>query len=305
MADVVVIGSINMDVVVQVNNLPKPGETIHGHSIQKFPGGKGANQATALARLGNSVSLVGMVGSDEDGNQLRECLIKNLVDTTCLSSTNTKHTGTAYIIVDQNGHNQIIVISGANSSVDTNFIDKSRQILLNSKLLLMQYEIPMATIAYILSFASDNHIPVVVNPSPYYPIDSELLRKVDYLVLNETELAALLNCEINGVESAKDAALMVIDKGIRHVVITLGSQGAVFCDEKGKVSHSPAYKVEPVDTTGSGDAFIGGFLSGVMKKYSYADSVKLGNAVGALTVTKLGAQSSLPYEYEVSKFIQG
>lgn len=305
MVDVVVVGSLNMDTFIKVEKLPKPGETLHGISIHKFPGGKGANQAIALARLGNSVSMVGKVGNDPDGEKLKQCLNDNGIDASHLSTVNDKPTGSATIVVDRNGNNQIIVFGGANSCVDSEFIEVSKNAFTGTKFLLMQYEIPVYTIEYLIEFASKNHIQVVINPSPYYPIPDSSLRKIDYMILNESEARSMLNTDINTIEQACNSAQQLVQKGIKHVVITLGDQGSVICDRSGTTDCIRPFKVNSVDATGSGDAFIGGFLHGLISHKEFREAVTFANAVGALTVTKMGAQTSLPYRKEVDQFISG
>ena len=304
MVDVAVIGSLNMDTVIEVDALPKPGETINGLSINKFPGGKGANQATVLAKLGRSVSLIGKIGNDENGKELQRCLRANGVDLSNLGISSDKATGSAFIVVDKNGHNQIIVSSGANAEVDVDYIQQNMECIKNARMLLMQYEIPVATVEFIIDFANRNKIPVVVNPSPFSQMTHTDIRQVDYLVLNESEAAAYLGNDVTSIESAKEAVFQIFNFGVKHVVLTLGSQGAVICDENGQIEHLPAMKVTAVDTTGSGDAFLGGFLTGILGQKTYRDAVGFANAVGAITVAKLGAQSSLPDMNEVTKFIE-
>lgn len=303
MADVIVVGSLNTDIVVKVEKLPMVGETMHGLSIRKFPGGKGANQAVALARLGRSVSIIGAVGNDEDGRILQKGLAENKVDYSLLAQSKDYPTGSAVIIVDQHGNNEIIVLRGANNSVDLDCVRKFENASINAKYLLMQYEIPIHTVENLINLASLNHLPVVINPSPYYPIVDELLQKIDYLVLNETEASSMLREKIDSVEQACKAVSKIVLKGVKCAIITLGSQGAVFCEKSGLVSHIPTFKVEPIDTTGSGDAFLAGFLHGLLAEKPIREAVLFANAVGALTVTKLGAQSSLPYLNEVIEFL--
>lgn len=305
MMDVVVVGSLNMDTVVSLERLPEPGETVHGLDLQKFPGGKGANQATALARLGNKVSLVGMVGDDEDGRILRERLIAEGVDDRGVIARESKHTGSAIISVDRNGNNQIIVIGGTNSEVDIPFVEEHREVLSGARYLLMQFEIPLNTVLYLIETAYNNHLPVAINPSPFHPLDEQYLRKIDLMVLNETEAGALLGEQIPSIEKALNAAVAIHRKGVRQVVITLGGQGAVICDHTGQVEHIPTFPVKPVDTTASGDAFLGGLLHGLLEGKTLQQAVTFANAVGALTVTKMGAQASLPSLGEVMDFIKG
>lgn len=303
MSDVVVVGSLNMDTVVSLERLPEPGETVHGLDLQKFPGGKGANQATALARLGDKVSMVGMVGNDEDGRILRERLIAEGVDARGVISQDNRHTGSAIITVDRNGNNQIIVISGTNGEVDIPFVQGRQEILSGAKYLLMQFEIPLETVKYLIDYADRNRTPVAINPSPFHPLDEQYLKKIDLMVLNETEAGSLLGEQIPSVEQALKAALTIHQKGVRQVVITLGGQGAVICDHTGYVEHIPTYPVKPVDTTASGDAFLGGSLHGLIEGKTLKEAVTFANAVGALTVTKMGAQASLPSLGEVEDFI--
>lgn len=303
MVDVVVVGSLNMDTVASLEKLPKPGETVHGLDLQKFPGGKGANQATALARLGNKVRLVGMVGQDEDGRILRERLIAEGVDASCVVLNENKRTGSALIVVDQGGNNEIIVFGGANSEVNIQFIDQHREAFAGAKFLLMQFEIPLETVAFLIDLAYENQLPVVINPSPFYPIKERFFHKIDTLVLNETEASSLLGLSISSVTQALKAAESIHHMGIRQIVLTLGGQGAVICDQTGPAEHLPAFPVQPVDTTASGDAFLGGMLHGLLEGKNLKDAVKFANAVGALTVTKMGAQSSLPSLSEVMTFL--
>ncbi len=304
MTDVIVVGSLNMDIVVRVEKLPVTGETMHGLSLQKFPGGKGANQSTALARLGDSVALIGAVGNDEDGRALVTRLAENQVDTRHLDRLEGSPTGSAVIIVDQNGNNQIIVLRGANACVDVARVKRLESAIRAAKFLLMQFEIPMPTVEHLIDFAARNKIPVVINPSPYYPIAAEILRKIDFLVLNEIEAGFMTGAPITTLEQAKDAACAIFDKGVKHVILTLGDQGAILCHRSGEVEHIPPFKVDAVDTTGSGDAFLAGLLHGLLAEMPIREAVNFANAVGAITVTKLGAQSSLPYLAEVTQFIR-
>ncbi len=304
MKDIVVAGSLNVDIVVTVDKLPRSGETKHGLSIQRFSGGKGANQAVALARLGRSVSMVGGVGEDEGGEILEQGLIENGVDTTCLARSETEPTGQAVIIVDQEGNNQIVVLSGANGCVDRELIDRSEPTLRNARFILAQFEIPIATVMYLIDFAGKHQIPVVINPSPFQPIEEGVLSKIDYLVLNEVEASLMLGSEVTSVSQAKEAACAILERGVKHIIVTLGDRGAVICEAPDSAEHIPDFAVEAVDTTACGDAFLAGLLHGLLEGWSLREAAVFGNAVGALTATRPGAQASLPYLVEVDRFRQ-
>ena len=300
MSDIIVIGSLNADLVVKSPRFPQPGETISGEDLQIIPGGKGANQAVAAARQGVGVAMVGWVGSDSFGPFLLENLKSNQVNTSHVL-VDESATGTAIIVVDANGQNSIVLSPGANGKVTPADVDSAS--FLNAKLLLLQLEIPTPTVLRAAQKARENGLTVILNPAPAKSLPAELLANVDILIPNESELALLTNLPVNDASSAEVAAKELLKLGIKTVIVTLGSKGALFVTST-QVTHIDAYKVSVVDTTAAGDAFIGGFASAMLSGSSLEESVRYGCACGALATTKFGAQPSLPTKEETTRFIK-
>jgi len=299
MPDILVIGSLNADLVVRAPHFPQPGETISGEDLKVIAGGKGANQAVAAARLGANVSMLGRVGNDNFGDFLLDNLKSNHVDTTFIRRDKAS-TGTATIIVDSNGQNSIVLSAGANGKVSTEDIDK---IQTDAKILLLQLEIPLETVLYAARWAKKKNMMVILNPAPARELPDELISLVDVIVPNESELSLLTGLPVTDIASAEDAARALLQRGAKHVILTMGSRGALIVDTYTS-TQVDTFKVDVVDTTAAGDAFIGGFAS-VLDSSSLLDAVRYGCACGALAVTKFGAQPSLPTKEEVDKFIQG
>lgn len=300
MSDIIVIGSLNADLVVKSPRFPQPGETISGEDLQIIPGGKGANQAVAAARQGVGVAMVGRVGSDSFGPFLLENLKSNQVNTSHVL-VDESATGTAIIVVDANGQNSIVLSPGANGKVTPADVDSAS--FLNAKLLLLQLEIPTPTVLRAAQKARENGLTVILNPAPAKSLPAELLANVDILIPNESELALLTNLPVNDASSAEVAAKELLKLGIKTVIVTLGSKGALLVTST-QVTHIDAYKVSVVDTTAAGDAFIGGFASAMLSGSSLEESVRYGCACGALATTKFGAQPSLPTKEETTRFIK-
>jgi len=298
MADVVVVGSLNADLVVKSPRFPQPGETISGDDLRIIPGGKGANQAVAAARQGVKTAMIGRVGSDSFGPFLVENLKSNQVDTSHVLSTDSA-TGTAIIVVDANGQNSIVLSPGANGNVSP--ADADTASFLNSKLLLLQLEIPTPTVLRAAQRAREHGLTVILNPAPAKQLPHELLANVDILIPNESELALLTGLTVTDASSAETAAKEILKQGVQTVIVTLGSKGALLVTDS-QVTHVNTYKVDVVDTTAAGDAFIGGFASAMLSGKSLEDSVRYGCACGALATTKFGAQPSLPTKAEVERF---
>ncbi|MCK6584559.1 MAG: ribokinase [Anaerolineales bacterium] len=297
--DVVVVGSLNADLVVKSPRFPQPGETISGEDLQIIPGGKGANQAVAAARQGIGVSMIGRVGSDSFGPFLVENLKSNRVDTSHVLPDESA-TGTAIIVVDANGQNSIVLSPGANGKVTPVDVDSAS--FLNSKLLLLQLEIPTPTVLHAAQKAREYGMSVILNPAPAKPLPGELLANVDILIPNESELSLLTGKPVNDASTAETAAKEILKQGVKTVIVTLGDKGALLVTGK-QVTRVGAYQVNVVDTTAAGDAFIGGFASAVLGGKSLEESVRYGCACGALATTKFGAQPSLPTKEEVERFI--
>lgn len=297
--DVIVVGSLNADLVVKSPRFPQPGETISGEDLQIIPGGKGANQAVAAARQRVKTAMLGRVGSDSFAPFLVDNLKANKVDTSRVI-VDSSATGTAIIVVDANGQNSIVLSPGANGKVSPADVDSAS--FSNSKLLLLQLEIPTPTVLHAAQQARANGLTVILNPAPAKPLPAELISTVDILIPNESELSLLTGLPVNDVASAEKAAKEILKQGVKTVIVTLGSKGALLVTST-QVKQVDTYKVKVVDTTAAGDAFIGGFASAMLSGKSLEDSVRYGCACGALATTKFGAQPSLPTKEEVEKFI--
>ena len=313
MLDVLVIGSLNADLVVRAPRFPQPGETISGDDLLTIPGGKGANQAVAAARQGAQVAMVGRVGSDSFGPFLVENLKSNNVDTSHILKTESA-TGTAIIVVDANGQNSIVLSAGANGNVNFQDVDSAP----DAKILLLQFEIPMDVVLHAARRYKAKGTTVILNPAPACKIPEELLTLIDILIPNESELAALANMPVNDSASAELAAKELLERGVKTVIVTMGSKGALLVTGV-QVTQVDTYKIDVVDTTAAGDAFIGGFTSKLLASSLESGSllpddiqqlaaglqsaVRYGCACGALAATKFGAQPSLPNKEEVETFM--
>jgi len=298
MPDILVVGSLNADLVVRAPRFPQPGETISGEDLQVIPGGKGANQAVAAARLGANVSMLGRVGKDNFGDFLLDNLKSNHVDSQFVQRDDAS-TGTATIIVDGNGQNSIVLSAGANGKVSPADIESAS--FFHHKLLLLQLEIPTLTVLRAAQRAKENHMVVILNPAPAKEIPDELIALTDFIIPNETELSLLTGMDVSDIPSTEKAAHILLQRGAKNVIVTLGSKGALIVD-KNTSKQVDTYAVNVVDTTAAGDAFIAGFAS-VLDSSSKLDAVRYGCACGALATTKFGAQPSLPTKEEVEAFL--
>lgn len=304
MNKICVIGSMNMDMVLNVKNLPKRGETLLVNNMQKVPGGKGANQAVAAKRLGCDVDMIAQIGEDDNGRILLQCLQDDGINTEYVFKDKIKPTGVAIITVDENGDNSIAVVSGANMSLTLEHVKKAEEIIKKCDVVISQFETPIDTTIKTFKIAKENGAITILNPAPANKISDELLRVTDVIVPNETEAFELTNVEVKDLESAKKAAEIFLNRGVGNVIITLGEKGAAIVTKE-KAELIKAYKVEAVDTTAAGDSFIGAVASKLSKveKVDYETikkAVIFGNKVSSIAVTKKGAQISLPYINEVS-----
>ncbi len=297
-----VVGSINLDLVASADRIPQVGETVTGRSFTTFFGGKGANQAVAVARLGYPVSMVGSVGDDAFGTQLRNGLEQAGVDTKFVGTV-AGSSGTALITTGPNGENSIVVVPGANGQLTPQVLERAAPVLKQAGFILAQLEIPLETVEYLAEFAERHQIPFMLDPAPARELPESLLRKVSWLTPNETETQGLLRTELHDDEQrAHAAADQLCSRGVKNVVLKLGSRGCLIARGSQPKQRVPAFTVDAVDTTAAGDAFNAGLAVGLLRGYSALDSAVFASAVAAISVTRPGAQPSMPSGDEVEKF---
>jgi ribokinase len=289
-----------MDLVITTPKIPKIGETVIGCGFMTAPGGKGANQAVAAARLGGNVGMIGCVGDDLFGRNLIDNLRNNGVNTDNIKIIKNQPTGVAVITIYK-GNNSIIVNPGANGQLSAMDIEKAENIIKESTIVVIQLEIPLSAVERAIQIANKHHVKVLLNPAPAAKLSDTLLSMVDIITPNESECEQLTGVSIRSVEHAKFAVEKLINKGIKTAVVTLGSNGAVYNSTKG-IRHKSAYKVEAVDTTAAGDSFTGALAVSLSKGENIDTAVEFASIVGMLTVTKMGAQTSLPLLEEVERF---
>ncbi len=305
MPHIVVVGSLNMDLVVEVPTIPQPGETVLGKNFNTFPGGKGANQAVAAARLGAQVSLIGRVGRDAFGEQLLAAAQVEGIDVSHVGRDEAAATGVAMISVDEAGQNSIAVASGANFRLGADHVRQAWAALNDVDLLVMPLETPPASIAAAVSLANATKVPVVLNPAPARALPAGLLAGVHVLVPNEPETAQLTGMPVGTEVESGAAARRLLSLGVGSVVLTLGSRGALVLDGKtGNSSLLPAFRVDVVDTTAAGDAFVAGLAVALGEGQTLVAAARFANATGALAATRLGAQASMPSRTEVESLLE-
>ncbi len=302
---IVVVGSINLDLVARADHLPQHGETIVGTSFNTFNGGKGANQAVAVARLGYPVSMVGNVGDDGFGPQLRKAMGDAGVDTTFVSSV-PGSSGVALITTGQHGENNIVVVPGANGLLTPQLVEKASAALQGAGFLLAQLEIPLETVEYLAMFAARCGVPLMLDPAPARELSATLLRNVTWITPNETEAQALLKAPI---DSEDDAAIFAaVDQlsalGAENVLLKLGPRGCAMSERGQPKQRIPAFQVHAGDTTAAGDAFNAAFAVGLLRGQTALQSAVFASAAAAISVTRAGAQPSLPTAIEVEELLQ-
>jgi ribokinase len=298
---ILVIGSFMMDLVVRTGRAPAGGETLIGSSFARFPGGKGANQAVAASRLGSSVVMAGMLGQDSFGEEMRDVMEREQIDTRYIKTENRYSTGIGSIVLEENGQNRIIVVPGANLSYSAQDVEQLEPVIRTADMLVMQLEMDIAVIEKAAEIAQCHKVPVILNPAPARPLSDDLLRKVTYLTPNETELGIITGRTIESVEDCEEAAKTLLEKGVRHVIVTLGEKGALSADSSGML-RVPGYPVKAVDTVAAGDSFNGALACQLIRGMPLPEAIRFANAVGALTVTREGAIPSLPTLEEVEQF---
>jgi ribokinase len=298
-ANVVVVGSLNMDLVTRAERLPRPGETLAGESFATVAGGKGANQAVAAARLGARVAMIGCVGADAYGVQLREALKGERVDCQAVTSIEGVSTGVALIVVDASSQNAIVIVAGGNGKLTPEAVMQADNLFLAADVVICQLEVPQATVEHTLRRARALGKTVILNPAPATgPLPADWYASIDYLIPNESEAAALSGLPVVSLETAKVAAKRLLGLGVGKVIITLGEQGSLFADARG-FEHFPAQRVRALDTTAAGDTFVGGFAAALVQGKSEREAIAFGQAAASLSVTRAGAQPSIPYLDEV------
>ncbi len=303
MPNLVVVGSLNMDLVVRAPHLPCPGETILGRDFMTVPGGKGANQTVAAAKLGSAVHLVGRVGGDDFGRAVRANLRAVGADDAYVSTEESTATGIAIIEVEDSGQNTIVVAPGANAHVARADVDAARSTIASAQAVIAQLEIPLDTVWHALNTAREAKVLTILNPAPAQALPADLLSLADLLVPNETEAAQLTGIEVNDDASVEHAARQLHERGARAVVITLGDRGALALDEH-KVWRVPPFRITAVDTTAAGDAFVGALATSYAAHHNLEVALREANAAGALPATKFGAQPSMPSRAELDDFLQ-
>ena len=307
MAKIVVVGSYNMDLVVRIPVIPRPGETLLGGVFATFPGGKGSNQAVAAARLGGEVIMIGRVGADAFGDQLLSMARSEGIDTRFVGIDSQAATGVALIQVDAQGQNSIAVASGANFTLTAAEVAAALAQLEQVDLLVMPLETPMETILTAAELARKVGARVVLNPAPAQHLSPDLLKNVDVLIPNEYEAAFMTGMEIHSPLDARQVAAQLLQSGPDSVIVTMGSQGALIANISGPevvYSQTNAFLVQAVDTTAAGDAFVGALAIALGEGSSMIEAAKFASAAAAISVTRLGAQPSLPYRAEVDQFLK-
>lgn len=296
---IVVIGSSNTDMVIYSDRIPSPGETIIGGTFKMNPGGKGANQAVAAARLGGAVNFVSSIGEDIFGKESLNNFEEAGIDSQYVSIQKNTPSGIALILVDAEGENSIAVASGANSSITTEDIDEARPAIRSAGFMLIQLEIPVPIVSYSLEIAAQENCKVILNPAPAQALSDEDLQRVSVITPNETEAEILTGITVDDLDSARKAAITLRSKGIDNVIITMGSQGAyVLTNTINELI--PAPEVTPVDTTAAGDTFNGALAVALSENMGLKEAVAFANQAAAISVTRKGAQASVPFRKELT-----
>jgi len=294
MAKIIVIGSSNTDMVVQTNHIPVPGETVLGGKFFMNPGGKGANQAVAVARLGGKVVFITKIGRDKFGAELLKNFKEEGINTEFASIHKTEPTGVALITLGEKAENSIVVSPGANNALKKKNINKALEEIKKADIILIQLEIPLKIVKQVISIGKEYGKKVILNPAPAQKLEDELYQDLYAIIPNETEAEIMTGVKVTDTESAKKAAMVFREKGVANVIITMGDKGAfVLSNDVSEIISS--CKVEAVDTTAAGDTFSGAFVVGINNGMSLREAVEFANRSASLAVTKFGAQSSIPY----------
>jgi ribokinase len=298
-ASIVVVGSLNMDLVMRMQRAPAAGQTVPGEDFAMLPGGKGANQAVACARMGASVAMVGRVGIDANGDVLKAALATDNIDAREVKALASTHTGVASIWVEDDGQNRIVLAPGANGLLDAASVTRAGPMIAKARMLIVQLEVPLPAVQTAIERAKEAGVTVLMNPAPALPLPDALWSQIDILVLNETEASDYAGLEVSDPVTAATAGARLRARSPDRVLVTLGAQGVVVVDAAG-ARHTPARKVKAVDTTAAGDTFIGALCAALCEGQSLDAAVAQGQAASALCVTRRGAQTSIPYKRQLT-----
>ncbi|MCV9878828.1 ribokinase [Brenneria izbisi] len=298
----VVLGSINADHILNLEQFPRPGETVIGKQYSVAFGGKGANQAVAAGRSGANIAFIACVGDDDIGTRIRQQLSDDRIDVSAVEAIENETTGVALIFVNGDAENMIAINAGANAAVTPDYLDRYQQHIIDASALLMQLESPLETVMAAAKLAHDHQTQVILNPAPACALPDELLSLVDMITPNETEAQYLTGVSVQTEEDAARAAQVLHGKGIGTVLITLGSRG-VWLSVKGKGQRIPGYRVKAVDTIAAGDTFNGALVTALLENQPMSSAIRFAHAAAAIAVTRRGAQPSVPWRDEIDAFL--
>ncbi|MBN7766705.1 ribokinase [Pectobacterium brasiliense] len=299
----VVLGSINADHILNLEQFPRPGETVIGEQYSVAFGGKGANQAVAAGRSGADIAFIACVGEDDIGTRICQQLSKDNIDVSAVEAISGETTGVALIFVNADAENMIAINAGANATVTPDYLHRHQQHIIDASALLMQLESPLETVIAAAKLAHEHQTKVILNPAPARELPDELLSLVNMITPNETEAQFLTGITVETEDDAARAAQVLHDKGIETVLITLGSRG-VWLSENGQGQRIPGYRVKAVDTIAAGDTFNGALVTALLENKPMSSAVKFAHAAAAIAVTRRGAQPSVPWREEIDAFLQ-
>jgi len=300
---VLIVGSLNIDLVTYLEKMPEPGETVVGDRFESFPGGKGLNQAVAAARSGGDVTMVGVLGNDSNSNLLKQFMLKEKINSEYVRQINGV-CGTAIIEVDKLGRNRIIVISGANSELKANDLNPGIFTkITKQKVLLSQLESPLSELVSIFKVAKDNNFFTILNPAPAGKLDKEFIKLIDLLIPNQFEAEVLTGIRVTDIDSANSAGKELISQGVKSVLITLGEEGSVLVTQESSELFK-SFKVKTVDTTAAGDAFCGAIAVALSEEFDLESAIRFASAAGALSVQFEGAATSMPNRQEIENLVK-
>jgi ribokinase len=301
---IVIVGSSGTDMIIKLERIPRPGETLLGGEFHITGGGKGANQAVSAARAGGKVAFVARLGQDDFGDQAKAAFAKEGINVEHISRDRKVSTGVALIFVDQHGENSIGVAPGANGRLSPADLKKARKVFAGASVMVVQLEIPLDTVQIAAVLAAKSGARVILNPAPARALPDELLRHVSILTPNETEAELLTGIKVDSDSSAAKAASVLRARGVQTVILTLGARGALVASSDASPQLVPGFKVKAVDTTGAGDVFNGALAVALAEEQPLLDAVRFANAAAAISVTRLGAQPSAPSRREIQRLLK-